>query len=157
MEKELIIKIFIDNDSLDILSCVHKRELTINSIIALKEKLDWEIDKEIDLKLFVYIISGDNNILSEKNLKATIVPARIFNASSEYKERTLYKFVCHSDSEDLLTIQLKGREKNHKVVLFSDLKNELLMNKNNGSYFYNIDSLLSGRFIDNLVKELCNE
>ena len=156
MKEELKVEIFIDLNALNILSCVHKRELTINSIIALKEKLDWEIDKEIDLKLFVYIISGDNNILSEKNLKATIVPARIFNASSEYKERTLYKFVCHSDSEDLLTIQLKGRKNNHKVVLFSELSNELLMNKNNGSYFYEIDKILSGRFIDNLVGELRN-
>ena len=156
MEK-LIVQIFVDNDSLDILSCVHKKELTINSIVSLKEKLDWEIGKEIDLRLFVYVISGENNILSEKNLKATIVPARIFNASSEYKERTLYKLVHCSDSGDVLTIQLKGREKNHKVILFSESSNELLMNKNNGSYFYNIDSLLSGRFIDNLVKELCNE
>lgn len=156
MEK-LIVQIFVDNDSLDILSCVHKKELTINSIVSLKEKLDWEISKEIDLRLFVYVISGENNILSEKNLKATIVPARIFNASSEYKERTLYKLVHCSDSGDVLTIQLKGREKNHKVILFSESSNELLMNKNNGSYFYNIDSLLSGRFIDNLVKELCNE
>ncbi len=155
MEKELIVQIFIDNDSLDILSCVHKRELSlanlrnfISSII-----LSSIISKRY-IKIDTYIISGDNNILSERKLEATLTlsekPDKEGNLNFKW-------FVDPSKQDSKISINLKGREKNHKVVLFSDLKNELLMNRNNGSYFYNIDSLLSGRFIDNLVEELCSE
>ncbi len=140
MEKELIVEIFIDNDSLDILSCVHKRELSLanlrNFISSIISKKNIEID--------AYIISGDSNILSERKLEAMLL-------------LNFRWFMDPNKQDSKISINLKGREKNHKVVLFSDLKNELLMNKNNGSYFYNIDSLLSGRFIDNLIEELSNE
>ena len=140
MEKKLIVEIFIDNDSLDILSCVHKRELSLanlrNFISSIISKKNIEID--------AYIISGDSNILSERKLEAMLL-------------LNFRWFMDPSKQDSKISINLKGREKNHKVVLFSDLKNELLMNKNNGSYFYNIDSLLSGRFIDNLIEELSNE
>ena len=150
MEKELIVQIFIDNDSLDILSCVHKRELSlanlhsfINSIISKRE-----------IKINAYIISGDNNILSERNLEAMLIILNSPDKDGNLKPRW---FIDPNKLDSKISINLKGREKNHKVVLFSDLKNELLMNRNNGSYFYNIDSLLSGRFIDNLIEKLNNE
>ena len=81
----------------------------------------------------------------------------ILNTLNKEGDLNLKWFMDPSKQDSKISINLKGREKNHKVVLFSDLKNELLMNKNNGSYFYNIDSLLSGRFIDNLIEELNNE
>ena len=150
MGKELIVEIFIDNDSLDILSCVHKREL---SLANLRNFINSIISKKY-IKIDIYIISGDSNILSERKLEAMLI---ILNTLSKEGNLNLEWFIDPSKQDSKISINLKGREKNHKVVLFSDLKNELLMNKNNGSYFYNIDSLLSGRFIDNLVEELCNE
>ena len=150
MEKELIVQIFIDNDSLDILSCVHKREL---SLANLRNFISSIIFKKY-IKIDAYVVSGDSNILSERKLEAMIT---LFD--NPYNEGNLKSkwFVDSSKQDSKISINLKGREKNHKVVLFSDLKNELLMNKNNGSYFYNIDSLLSGRFIDNLIEELNDE
>ena len=140
MEKELIVEIFIDNDSLDILSCVYKREL---SLVNLRNFISSIISKK-NIEIDAYIISGNSNILSERKLEAMLL-------------LNFRWFMDPSKQDSKISINLKGREKNHKVVLFSDLKNELLMNKNNGSYFYNIDSLLSGRFIDNLIEELNNE
>lgn len=147
MEKELIVQIFIDNDSLDILSCVHKREL---SLINLRSFIDSIISKKYT-KIDAYIVSGDSNVLSERRLEAMLIPFSNLNLEEDPR----FKWFSKQDSK--ISINLKGREKKHKVVLFSDLKNELLMNKNNGSYFYNIDSLLSGRFINNLIEELNNE
>ena len=150
MEKKLIVQIFIDNDSLNILSCVHKREL---SLANLRNFISSIISKRY-IKIHAYVVSGDSNILSERKLEAMIT---LFD--NPYNEGNLKSkwFVDSSKQDSKISINLKGREKNHKVVLFSDLKNELLMNKNNGSYFYNIDSLLSGRFINNLIEELNNE
>ena len=147
MEKKLIVQIFIDNDSLDILSCVHKREL---SLANLRNFISSIISKRY-IKIHAYVVSGDSNILSERKLEAMLIPFSNLNLEEDPR----FKWFSKQDSK--ISIKLKGREKNHKVVLFSDLKNELLMNKNNGSYFYNIDSLLSGRFIDNLIEELSNE
>ena len=157
MEKKLIVEIFIDNDSLDILSCVHKRELSLanlhNFINSMVFNTNSIISKK-NIKIDVYAISGDSNILSERKLEAVLTLLNNTNKEGNLKFKW---FIDPSKQDSKISINLKGREKNHKVVLFSDLKNELLMNKNNGSYFYNIDSLLSGRFIDNLIKELCNE
>ena len=150
MEKELIVEIFIDNDSLDILSCVHKREL---SLANLRSFIDSIISKKC-IKIDAYIISGDNNILSERKLEAMLI---ILNKPDKEGNLNFKWFMDPSKQDSKISISLKSREKNHKVVLFSDLKNELLMNKNNGSYFYNIDSLLSGRFINKLIEELSNE
>ena len=150
MEKKLIVQIFIDNDSLDILSCVHKREL---SLANLRNFISSIISKKC-IKIDTYIISGDSNILSERKLEAMLI---ILNTLNKEGNLNFKWFVDPSKQDSKISINLKGREKNHKIVLFSDLKNELLMNKNNGSYFYNIDSLLSGRFIDNLIEELNNE
>ena len=150
MEEKLTVEIFIDNDSLDILSCVHKKEL---SLANLRNFIKSIISKKC-IKIDTYIISGDSNILSERKIEAMLI---ILNTLNKEGNLNLEWFVDPSKKVSKISINLKGREKNHKVVLFSDLKNELLMNKNNGSYFYNIDSLLSGRFIDNLIKELCNE
>ncbi len=150
MEKKLIVEIFIDNDSLNILSYVHKREL---SLANLRSFIDSIISKKC-IKIDTYIISGDSNILSERKLEAMLI---ILNTLNKEGNLNLKWFMDPSKQDSKISINLKGREKNHKVVLFSDLKNELLMNKNNGSYFYNIDSLLSGGFIDNLIKELSNE
>ena len=150
MEKELIVEIFIDNDSLDILSCVYKREL---SLANLRNFINSIISKKY-IKINAYIISGDNNILSERKLEAVLT---LLDNPDKEGNLNLKWFMGPSKQDSKISINLKGREKNHKVVLFSDLKNELLMNKNNGSYFYNIDSLLSGRFIDNLIEELNNE
>ena len=150
MEKKLIVQIFIDNDSLDILSCVHKREL---SLANLRSFIDSIISKKYT-KIDAYIVSGDSNILSERKLEAILT--LLDNPDKEGNLKFKW-FVDSSKQDSKVSINLKGREKNHKVVLFSDLKNELLMNKNNGSYFYNIDSLLSGRFIDNLIEELNDE
>ncbi len=150
MEKELIVEIFIDNDSLDILSCVHKRELSLANI---RNFINSIISKKY-IKIDTYIISGDSNILSERKLEAMLI---ILNNLDNEGNLKIKWFMDPSKQDSKISINLKGREKNHKVVLFSDLKNELLMNKNNGSYFYNIDSLLSGRFINNLIEELSNE
>lgn len=150
MEKELIVQIFIDNDSLDILSCVHKREL---SLINLRSFIDSIISKKYT-KIDAYIVSGDSNVLSERKLEAMLI---ILNTLNKEGNLNLKWFMDPNKQDSKISINLKGREKNHKIVLFSDLKNELLMNKNNGSYFYNIDSLLSGRFINNLIEELNNE
>ena len=157
MEKELIVQIFIDNDRLDILSCVHKRELVlanlhnfINSIIFNTNSI---ISKK-HIKIDAYVVSGDSNILSERKLEAVLALLNNTNKEGNLKFKW---FIDPSKQDSKISINLKGRKKNHKIVLFSDLKNELLMNKHNGSYFYNIDSLLSGRFIDNLIEELCNE
>ena len=150
MNKELIVEIFVDNDSLDILSCVHKREL---SLANLRSFIDSIISKR-EVKINAYIISGDSNILSERKLEAMLTIFNNLDKEGNLKPRW-FAYLSKQDSK--ISIKLKDREKNHKVVLFSDLKNELLMNKNNGSYFYNIDSLLSGRFIDSLLKELSNE
>ena len=59
MEKKLVVQIFIDNDSLDILSCVHKREL---SLANLRSFIDSIISKKYT-KIDAYIVSGDSNIL----------------------------------------------------------------------------------------------
>ena len=150
MEKELIVEIFIDNDSLNILSCVHKREL---SLANLRNFINSIISKKY-IKLDAYVISGDSNILSERKSEAVLT--LLENPDKEGNLKFIW-FIDPSKQDSKISINLKGREKNHKVVLFSDLKNELLMNKNNGSYFYSIDSLLSGRFIDNLIEELNNE
>ena len=150
MEKKLIVQIFIDNDSLDILSCVHKREL---SLANLRNFIKSIISKKC-IKIDTYIISGDSYILSERKSEAMLI---ILNTLNKEGNLNLKWFMDPSKQDSKVSINLKGREKNHKVVLFSDLKNELLMNKNNGSYFYNIDSLLSGRFINNLIEELSNE
>ena len=150
MEKELKVEIFIDNDSLDILSCVHKRELSLANIRNFTNSI---ISKKY-IKINAYVISGNNNILSERKLEAMLISLNSLDIEGNLKFKW---FMDPSKQDSKISINLKGREKNHKVVLFSDLKNELLMNKNNGSYFYNIDSLLSGRFIDNLIEELCNE
>ena len=150
MEKELIVEIFIDNDSLNILSCVHKREL---SLANLRNFINSIISKKY-IKIDAYIVSGDNNILSERKLEAILT--LLDNPDKEGNLKFIW-FIDPSKQDSKISINLKGREKNHKVVLFSDLKNELLMNKNNGSYFYNIDSLLSGRFVNSLIEELCNE
>ena len=150
MEKELIVEIFIDNDSLDILSCIHKREL---SLANLRNFISSIIFKKY-IKIDAYVVSGDSNILSERKLEAVLT---LFDNPNKEGNLKLKWFMDPSKQDSKISINLKGREKNHKVVLFSDLKNELLMNKNNGSYFYNIDSLLSGRFIDNLIEELSNE
>ena len=150
MEKELIVEIFIDNDSLDILSCVYKREL---SLANLRNFIKSIISKKC-IKIDTYIISGDSYILSERKLEAVLT---LFDNPNKEGNLNFKWFMDPIKQDSKISINLKGREKNHKVVLFSDLKNELLMNKNNGSYFYNIVSLLSGRFVDNLVEELCNE
>ena len=150
MEKKLIVEIFIDNDSLNILSCVHKREL---SLANLRSFINSIISKKY-IKINAYIISGDSNILSERKLEAMIT---LFDNPNKEGNLNFKWFMDPIKQDSKISINLKGREKNHKVVLFSDLKNELLMNKNNGSYFYHIDSLLSGRFIDNLIEELNNE
>ncbi len=150
MEKKLTVEIFIDNDSLDILSCVHKREL---SLANLRNFISSIISKRY-IKIHAYVVSGDSNILSERKLEAMLIILNTLNKEGNLKSKW---FIDPSKQDSKISINLKGREKNHKVVLFSDLKNELLMNKNNGSYFYNIDSLLSGRFIDNLIEELSNK
>ena len=150
MEEKLTVEIFIDNDSLDILSCVHKREL---SLANLRNFISSVISKKY-IKIDAYIISGDSNILSERKLEATLT---LYENPDKEGNLNFKWFVDPSKQDSKISIKLKSRKKNHKVVLFSDLKNELLMNRNNGSYFYNIDSLLSGRFIDNLLEELCNE
>lgn len=153
MEK-LIVQIFVDNDSLDILSCVHKRELSLANLYSFINS----ISSKKYIKIDAYIVSGDSNILSERKLEAVLNLLENPDKEVNLNFRWFVRWSINPSKQDSkISINLKGREKNHKVVLFSDLKNELLMNKNNGSYFYNIDSLLSGRFIDNLVKELCNE
>lgn len=150
MDKELKVEIFIDNDSLNILSCVHKRELSLASL----RNFTNSISSKKYIKIDAYIVSGDNNILSERKLEAMLI---ILNKPNKEGELNFKWFMDPSKQDSKISIKLKSRERNHKVVLFSDLKNELLMNKNNGSYFYNIDSLLSGSFVDNLIKELTNE
>jgi hypothetical protein len=150
MEEKLTVEIFIDNDSLDILSCVHKKELSLANLHNFISSIIYKKYIKID----AYVVSGDSNVLSDRKLEATLT----LSENPDKEGNLNFKwFVDPSKQDSKISINLKGREKNHKVVLFSDLKNELLMNKNNGSYFYNIDSLLSGRFIDNLLEELCSE
>lgn len=157
MAKELIVEIFIDNNSLDILSCVYKRELSLANLRSFINSIIFNTNSIISkkhIKIDTYVISGDSNILLERKLEAVLTLLDNTNKEGNLKFKW---FIDPNKQDSKIFINLKGREKNHKIVLFSDLKNELLMNKNNGSYFYNIDSLLSGRFIDSLIEELSNE
>jgi len=58
---------------------------------------------------------------------------------------------------NLIQARLKDRDQSevkHHLVFFSISKDELLVNENNLSYFYNIDSLLSGSYLDSLISRI---
>lgn len=134
-----IVSIYI-NDILDILDCKHKTELTFRYLKELKEKLGEDFNIHIALmKHKEDGVSGIREVLKVKG----------------YGDLDIGKL--KTNIPNLIQSRLKGRDQievKHHLVFFSIAKDELLVNENNLSYFYNIDSLLSGSYVDNLLSKI---
>jgi len=127
------------NSSIDTLTDRSKKELISGSINELKNR----ITKDVDITLYFV-----NHITNREKFIATVKSIKEFDTEVCSMKCDLYK---------LMQVRLKYRyqlESKHYLVLFSKPEDELITNENNYSYFYNLDSLLSGSFLDDLLSKV---